>query len=116
MQTTQIEKMANTLADNGYTVGAYDEWDLLRMLFLIENDPYYYDDIEKITESYEEVELYEVGSLEELAEQFVDEGLLGEIPENIASYIDYDAIGRDLSFDGYYDVTIDGTKYIGRVM
>lgn len=40
-----------------------------------------------------------VDSYEELAEMFVDEGNYGEIPENLKYYIDFSAIGRDLSFD-----------------
>lgn len=48
----------------------------------------------------------EFSSYNELAEHFVDEGLFGEIPDTIINYIDYEAIGRDLSFeysiaDGY---------------
>ena len=40
-----------------------------------------------------------VNSFEELAEIFVDDGLFGEISENLKNYIDYEAIGRDLSYD-----------------
>ena len=41
-----------------------------------------------------------------LAEQFVNDGLFGEIPDNLAGYIDYEKIGRDLKSeytidDGY---------------
>lgn len=46
-----------------------------------------------------DVDLYEVDSLKELAEQFVDDGLFGEIPDHLARYIDLEAIARDLSFD-----------------
>jgi len=41
----------------------------------------------------------EVHSIEELAEIFVDDGLYGDIPENLTNYIDYEAIGRDLRYD-----------------
>jgi antirestriction protein len=34
-----------------------------------------------------------------LAYDFVQEGLFGAIPSNIENYIDYSAIGRDLSYD-----------------
>ena len=34
-----------------------------------------------------------------LAEDMVDEGLFGEIPQNLINYIDYSAIGRDLAYD-----------------
>lgn len=50
-------------------------------------------------EKIKDVEVYECSSFTALAEQFVDEGLMGEIPVNIINYIDYEAIGRDLSCD-----------------
>jgi len=60
-----------------------------------------------------EVDLYEIDSLRELAEQFVDEGLFGEIPEPIRNYLDYDAIARDLGMD-YSETTIGGTRLVYR--
>ena len=60
-----------------------------------------------------EVDLYECDTMRELAEQFVDEGLFGEIPKALENYLDYDAIARDLSMD-YGQTTIDGTHYIYR--
>ncbi len=51
--------------------------------------------------------------MQELAQQFVEEGLFGEIPEKIQHYLDYDAIARDLSMD-YSEITIAGTHYIYR--
>jgi antirestriction protein len=46
-----------------------------------------------------DVDIYEVSSLRELAEHFVEEGLFGDIPEPLQFYIDYDAISRDLGMD-----------------
>lgn len=40
-------------------------------------------------------------TLEKVAEELVDTGCFGDIPKSIANYIDYSAIARDLSFDGY---------------
>lgn len=60
-----------------------------------------------------EVDIYEVDSLRELAEQFVDEGLFGGIPERLASYIDYDAIARDLAVD-YTETDIAGVMLVYR--
>ena len=60
-----------------------------------------------------DIDLYELDSLKDLAEQFVEEGLFGEIPTNIQNYLDYDAIARDLGMD-YSEITIDGTNYIYR--
>lgn len=60
-----------------------------------------------------EIDLYECDSLRDLAMQFVEEGLFGEIPTSIQHYLDYDAIARDLGMD-YSETTIDGTRYIYR--
>jgi len=38
-------------------------------------------------------------SLKDLAEQFVEDGLFGEIPATIQNYLNYDAIARDLGVD-----------------
>ena len=58
-----------------------------------------------------EVDLYPVHSLRELAEQFVEEGLFGEIPEPLRFYIDYEAIARDLGVD-YSKTHIAGEDYV----
>ncbi len=61
-----------------------------------------------------DVDFYEIGCMRELAEQFVDGGLFGEIPERLESYIDCDAIARDLAVD-YSETTIYGKKIIFRI-
>lgn len=58
-----------------------------------------------------DVDIYCVESMRELAEQFVDEGLFGEIPEPLQFYIDYDAIARDLAME-YSEITIAGERLI----
>lgn len=60
-----------------------------------------------------DIDLYEIDSLRELAIQFVEESLFGDIPERIQHYLDYDAIARDLGMD-YSEITIDNTRYIYR--
>lgn len=62
---------------------------------------------------YEDSIFYEgVESFADLAEQFIDEGCFGDIPDSLRDYIDYEAIGRDLSYDSYTKVA-DGIIYIG---
>ncbi|MCK5555727.1 MAG: antirestriction protein ArdA, partial [Alphaproteobacteria bacterium] len=61
-----------------------------------------------------DIELYELDSLKDLAEQFIEEGLFGEIPENIRFYLNYDAIARDLGMD-YSETRLNGTNYIYRM-
>lgn len=60
-----------------------------------------------------EIDIYELDSLKDLAEQFVDEGLFGDIPERLQFYLDYDAIARDLGMD-YSQTEIAGTSLIYR--
>lgn len=52
-------------------------------------------------------------SMRELAEQFVEEGLFGEVPERLQYCLDYDAIARDLSVD-YTETVIAGETLIYR--
>ncbi|MGH1417100.1 MAG: antirestriction protein ArdA [Pelagimonas sp.] len=59
------------------------------------------------------IDIYHVDSLRELAEQFVEEGLFGDVPERLQFYIDYDAIARDLACD-YSEATISGQRLIYR--
>lgn len=59
------------------------------------------------------VELYYVDSLKELAEQFVEEGLYGDIPESLQYYIDYGAIARDLGVE-YSEIDVAGQSYVYR--
>jgi len=43
--------------------------------------------------------IYVVSSIKELAEQFIDEGMLGDIPDHLQHYIDVDAYAWDLRHD-----------------
>ncbi len=63
-------------------------------------------------DSYD-VDIYFEDSLRDLAIQFVDEGLFGDIPKSLEFYIDYDAITRDLAVD-YSETEIAGQHIIYR--
>ena len=60
-----------------------------------------------------EVDIYEGLQLRDLAEQFVDEGLFGEIPERLVFYLVYGAIARDLAMD-YTQTEIAGRIHVYR--
>lgn len=51
-------------------------------------------------------------TLEDLAADLVENGCFGDIPDSIINYIDYEAIARDLSFEGYTETTY-GVLYHG---
>jgi len=60
-----------------------------------------------------DVDIYEVDNLRELAMQFADEGVFGEIPEHLQCYLDYDAMARDLAMD-YAEIIIAGNRFVYR--
>jgi len=110
-------KLFEALGVNQATFGKYleacDEWheDEKRRVTIAVGECGYRFDLGNDMPGDLDVDIYEVDSLRELAEQFVDEGLFGEIPAAIANYLDYDAIARDLSFD-FSETTIAGTRLV----
>jgi antirestriction protein len=60
-----------------------------------------------------DIDMYELSSFRDLAIQFVDEGLLGTVPNALQFYINYDAFARDLQMD-YAQATVGGVSYIYR--
>ena len=92
-----------------------DEWeDYEKIRFIIAVGECGYDfDLSDDNIDQLDIDIYEVDSLKELAEQFVDDGLFGEIPTAFANYIDYEAIARDLSVD-YAATEIAGNRFAYR--
>ena len=86
----------------------WDEDDKVKVIIAV-GEVGYKCDLESDAPDQFDVDLYECDSMHDLAIQFVDEGLFGEIPTSISSYIDYDAIARDLAMD-YGEATIDGKR------
>lgn len=86
----ELNEAAEKLAD-------LSEYDCERVSYLLGDGCSLADALD----GYEDVDFYSGMTLTKLAEQFVDDGLFGEIAASIINYIDYEAIGRDLGFDGY---------------
>lgn len=89
---SELEDIADKLHefDNGY---AEDEFKALME---------YLGDFEEAYSTWEagDFSYYpDVKDREELGQYVVDEGLWGEIPENLINYIDYEAIGRDIDLN-----------------
>ncbi|MBK8227477.1 MAG: antirestriction protein ArdA [Flavobacteriales bacterium] len=60
-----------------------------------------------------DMDIYELDSLTELAEEFVENGLFGTIPDNIRNYLDMEAIACDLGVD-YHETVIAGRRLVYR--
>ncbi len=89
----------------------WDEDDKLRVILAVGECDYAFDADTQPDEF--EVDIYHLNTMRDLAEQFVEEGLFGDIPERLLFYIDYDAIARDLSVD-YAQATVAGQSLIYR--
>lgn len=91
---------------------AIDDWDIDRKrhyIIVVGECGYRHSDVVDDPDGVE-IDLYPVGSMRELAEQFVEEGLFGDIPERLQFYIDLDAIARDLDVD-YSLINIAGEGF-----
>lgn len=74
--------------------------------FLVDNG----NDLSFALEHYENLSIYTADSWEDFAEELVDQGCFGDIPERLQYYIDYEAIGHDLSID-HTEYEFEGQNY-----
>lgn len=93
-------------------VEGWSEGDKIKVIIAVGEARYKFNLGEDAPDQFD-IDLYELDSLKDLAEQFVEEGIFGEIPANIQNYLDYDAIARDLGME-YSEIRIDGTNYVYR--
>jgi len=92
-------------------VDQWEEWQKLLVILAVRECGYSFDNNTDAQDF--NIDIYEVGSLRELAEQFVDEGFFGEVPESFQHYIDYDKIARDLACE-YSETVVNGSRIIYR--
>lgn len=92
-------------------VDAWDDWEKINVIIAVGECGYGFDG--QVDPDHHGIDVYHVETMRELAEQFADEGLFGEIPENLQFYIDYDAIARDLAIE-YSEIEIAGDRLIYR--
>jgi antirestriction protein len=71
-------------------------------LAFVFNHTYSTDTLEELLEQAEECYAGQYKSFTALAEEQVDEGLWGTIPEHLVNYIDCEKIGNDLRISGDY--------------
>lgn len=69
----------------------------------------WFSNLEELYEHKDDIICYsDCASMEDLAYEWVEEGLMREIPERMQMYLDYSAIGRDLEINGNFLVTSHG--------
>lgn len=111
--------LANAWEINQANIGPYfdavDAWDddgKIKFIIAVGEVRYRFDP-KTVGPNDFDVDVYYTCSMTELAEQFVAEGLFGDIPNHLSHYIDYDAIARDLALD-YTETVIAGDRLIYR--
>lgn len=93
-ENSDIDEL-NELAEE---LEALDNYDLEKLEAILESEG---GTLRDALDNIDNYTYYQGKSLEEVAAELVEEGCFGDIPESIANYINYDAIARDLGFDGY---------------
>ncbi len=90
----------------------WSEDDKLRYILAVGECGYAFD-INSDDPNELDVDIYHLDSLRALAEEFVDEGIMGDMPEALIRYFDYDAFARDLAMD-YSEAEIGGLLVVYR--
>ena len=112
--------LANTWGINQANVKQYfdavENWDNRekQMFIIAVGEGGYSFDPDTVAPSDFDVDIYHARSMKDLAEDFVADGIMGDVPEHLAHYIDYDAIARDLALD-YTETEIAGDHLIYRL-
>lgn len=69
----------------------------------------WFSNLDELLDNVDDIQCYsDCDSIEDIAYFYVEEGLLGEIPERLQMYLDYSAIGRDLEINGTFLITSHG--------
>lgn len=102
-------------ANIGQYFDAVEDWaEYDKQIFIIAvGEVGYTFDPETVTADQFDIDIYHARNMNDLAEEFVAEGLFGDIPDHLIHYIDYDAIARDLAVE-YTETEIAGDYLIYR--
>ena len=98
---TNPEDLFNTLKDSGILDDSY-KYEVFEAFLEIRS----FDEFEELVSKYGtnwdmDINLYKNMNFEDLAYHFIHEVCCYEIPSYLENYIDYEAYGRDLRFDGF---------------
>jgi antirestriction protein len=100
----RIEEFENLSELNVFvkSLSELDEHDQEKVIYLINCIGYKKQDA---IERLDDVIYYQGMTLEEVAEEMVEDGMLGNLSDDVKGYLDFEKIARDLSFNGYHETT-----------
>lgn len=70
---------------------------------------------EVTSDMFEDIDIYYDMSFEDLAWEFIENGLFGDIPDHLENYLDIEKMARDLSYD-YNEISVGNNSIIYRSM
>ena len=70
---------------------------------------------EVTSDMFEDIDIYYDMSFEDLAWEFIENGLFGDIPENLKQWLDIEKMALSLSYD-YNEITVGNNSIIYRSM
>ena len=80
------------------SISLMDTQDVEKIYYLLWEHPY---DFDNALLNYKNVTIYYNTTLLELAQEFIQDHMFGEITESLRSHIDYDSVANDLHHNGY---------------
>ncbi len=98
----RIEEYDNPFELNKFAeqLDELDDYDQQKVFYLMDITGY---DRDEALEHHEDVTYYPQMTLEDVAYELIEDGIFGDIADNIKGYIDYAKLARDLGIDGYYE-------------
>jgi antirestriction protein len=103
---SQIMSTVETAEGNGDTTelaALVDEYSAEAVAAFVWNMHSKIDDVDDWADNFRDSYVGEV-EIEDYVDELLDEGVFGDIPTNLRSYIDYERLGRDLLIDSYWTV------------
>ena len=70
---------------------------------------------EVTSDMFQDIDIYYDMSFEDLAWEFIESGVFGDIPDHLENYLDIQLMARDLSFD-YNEISVGNNSIIYRSM
>lgn len=91
----ELNELAETLEE-------LDDADRIAVQAML-SEGFEFDDAVKKASDGDYMIYYDCDNMEDVAREYADEtGLLSSIPENLQNYFDFEAYGRDMSFEGQF--------------
>lgn len=91
----ELNELAETLEE-------LDDADRIAVQAML-SEGFEFDDTVKKASDGDYMIYYDCDNMEDVAREYADEtGLLSSIPENLQNYFDFEAYGRDMSFEGQF--------------